>query len=144
MTRQRCVILEELKKLRAHPTADEVYEAVRKRLPRISLSTVYRDLEILCDWGKIQVLEIGCARKHFDYNTRDHYHVRCSRCGRVENLPVEPFTYLEQAFRDLCDYKVVGHRLELIGICPECKKDEERDSSESATTEQSGSGGIGR
>jgi len=141
MTRQRRVILEELKKLKAHPTADEIYEVVRKRLPRISLSTVYRDLETLCDWGMVRLLEVGCAKKHFDYDTRDHYHVRCSRCGRVENLPVEPFTYLEQAFRDLCDYEVTGHKLELIGFCPACKKKEGESSEEG--TGAGGRGGIG-
>ncbi len=125
MTRQRRVILEEIRKLDCHPTADEVYEAVRKRLPRISMSTIYRDLEALCDWGKIQVLEVGCSKKHFDADTKDHYHVRCARCGRVENLPVQPFSYLERAFRDLCDYEVIGHRLELLGLCPACQKAKE-------------------
>ena len=122
MTRQRRVILEELRKLDFHPTADEVYEIVRRRLPRISLSTVYRDLEVLCDYGEIQVLEIGCSKKHFDPETRSHYHARCSRCGRVENLPVEPFTYLERAFSDLCEYEITGHRMELIGLCPVCRQ----------------------
>ena len=124
MTRQRRVILEELKKLRAHPTADEVYEAVRKRLPRISLSTVYLNLETLCECGDIRMLEAGCSKRHFDYDTRDHYHVRCACCGRVENLPVEPFRYLTRAFSDLCDYEVAGHRLELIGLCPQCQQKE--------------------
>ncbi len=123
MTRQRRVILEEIRKFDGHPTADEVYEAVRKRLPRISLSTVYRDLETLCGHNMMQALEVGCAKKHFDADTKDHYHVRCALCGRVENLPVQPFSYLEQAFRDLCDYEVIGHRLELIGVCPQCRKE---------------------
>jgi len=131
MTRQRRVILEEIRSFDGHPTADEVYEAVRKRVPRISMSTIYRDLETLCDHGRIQVLEVGCSKKHFDANTKDHYHARCIRCGRVTNLPVQPFSYLEQAFRDLCDYKVVGHRLELLGLCPACQKaEEEREAAE--------------
>ena len=133
MTRQRRVILEEIRKFDGHPTANEVYEAVRKRLPRISMSTIYRDLETLCDYGKIQVLEVGCSKKHFDADTSDHYHARCVRCGRVTNLPVQPFTYLEKAFRDLCDYEVIGHRLELIGLCPECLKQKEEEQRRAAT-----------
>jgi len=133
MTRQRRVILEVLEKLNSHPTADEVYEAVRERLPRISLSTVYHNLELLCDRGMIQMLEVGCSKKHFDCDTRDHYHVRCARCGRVENLPIEPFSYLERALRHLSDYEVTGHKLELIGICPQCRqKEAEEDSSSDA------------
>lgn len=134
MTRQRRVILEEIRKLDSHPTADEVYEAVRKRLPRISMSTIYRDLEALCDYGKIQVLEVGCSKKHFDADSKDHYHARCARCGQVENLPVQPFSYLERAFRDLCDYEIIGHRLELLGLCPECQRlKEEQETVEGVT-----------
>jgi Fur family ferric uptake transcriptional regulator len=61
MTRQRRVILEELRKVNTHPSADEIYEIVRKRLPRISLGTVYRNLEILSESGDIQKLEPGCS-----------------------------------------------------------------------------------
>ncbi|MGE5577510.1 MAG: Fur family transcriptional regulator, partial [Syntrophothermus sp.] len=53
MTRQRQIILEELKNVTTHPTADEVYEMVRRRLPRISLGTVYRNLELLAEEGII-------------------------------------------------------------------------------------------
>lgn len=103
-------------------------------MTRISMSTIYRDLEALCDWGKIQVLEVGCSKKHFDADFKAHYHARCARCGRVENLSVQPFTYLEQAFRDLCDYEVIGHRLELLGLCPACQKaQEEREAVEGIT-----------
>ena len=135
MTRQRRVILEEIKKSGGHPTADEVYEAVRKRLPRISMSTIYRDLETLCDYGEIQVLEVGCSKKHFDAETGDHYHARCIRCGRVTNLPVQPFSYLEKAFRDLSDYQVMGHRLELIGLCPQCSKQQREERTQASTIE---------
>lgn len=121
----------------SHLTADEIYDAVRKRLPRISLSTVYHNLELLCDSGRIQMLEVGCSRKHFDTDTSDHYHVRCARCGRVENIPIEPFSYLERALRGLSSYEVTGHKLELIGICPQCKRDErEPDSSKDPRSEQ--------
>ena len=57
MTRQRGIILEELRKINTHPSADEIYERVRKHLPRISLGTVYRNLEILSELGEIQKLE---------------------------------------------------------------------------------------
>jgi Fur family ferric uptake transcriptional regulator len=66
MTRQRKVILEELRNVDTHPSADEIYEMVRKRLPHISLGTVYRNLEILSETGAIQKLELGCAQKKFD------------------------------------------------------------------------------
>ncbi|MDP3286289.1 MAG: transcriptional repressor, partial [Desulfobacterales bacterium] len=66
MTRQRAVILEELKKVKTHPGADEIYEMVRKRLPRISLGTVYRNLEVLSELREIQKFEHVGTLKRFD------------------------------------------------------------------------------
>jgi Fur family ferric uptake transcriptional regulator len=59
LTSQRQVILEELKKVKSHPTANEVYDMVRKRLPRIGLGTVYRNLDLLAERGIIKKLEVG-------------------------------------------------------------------------------------
>ncbi len=123
MTRQRGVILEELRKVNSHPTADEVYEMARRRLPRISLGTVYRNLEILSECGMIGKLELGGTQKRFDGNVKNHCHVRCARCGCIGDIPLEPFTGIENAVRRVSDYEIIGSRLELIGICPGCKEE---------------------
>ena len=67
-TRQREVILEELRKLRSHPTAPVLYEIVRRRLPRISLGTVYRNLELLAKSGVVRKLELSDSEARFDGN----------------------------------------------------------------------------
>jgi len=123
MTRQRGVILEELRKFNSHPTADEVYEMARRRLPRISLGTVYRNLEILSESGMIGKLELGGTQKRFDGNVEKHYHVRCVRCGCIGDVPLEPLTGIENALRRVSDYEIIGSRLEFIGICPGCKEE---------------------
>jgi len=120
MTRQRKVILEELRKVTTHPSADEIYEMVRKRLPRISLGTVYRNLEILSQLGEIQKLELGGTLKRFDGNPKDHYHVRCLECFRINDVPFDRFVNIEKKLGGVTDYKILGHRLELIGLCPDC------------------------
>ncbi len=122
MTHQRQVILEEIRKVNTHPTADEVYEMVRKRLPRISLGTVYRNLEILSTRGLIQKVGPLSSQMRFDGNTETHYHIRCNYCGRVEDAPIESMDDIENAVRSLSDYNIIGHKLEFIGICPECRK----------------------
>jgi len=66
MTRQRRVILEELQSKNNHPSADELYERVRAHLPRISLGTVYRNLEVLCELGEIQKLGLSGPLKRYD------------------------------------------------------------------------------
>lgn len=125
MTRQRRAILEELRKdMGSHPTAEEIYEMVRRRLPRISLGTVYRNLEVLSSSGEIGKLEFGSSQRRFDGDVGDHYHVRCLQCGHVEDAPVEPLKALEDTLRELTDYDVVGHSVEFTGICPKCKTKE--------------------
>ena len=119
MTRLRKVILEELRKVKTHPSADEVYEMVRRRLPRISLGTVYRNLEILSESGDIQKLEPGCSLKRFDGDTSEHCHIRCVRCDRIADAPL-PDLKVDLEGVNPTDFEITGHRLEFIGLCPEC------------------------
>jgi Fur family ferric uptake transcriptional regulator len=124
MTNQRQVILEEIKKLNSHPTADEIYAKVRKRLPRISLGTIYRNLETLASSGLIKKLGPGLPQKRFDGNTKDHYHITCARCGSIEDAPVEMSDgfseNLENTLGTLAKYRIYQHKLEFIGLCSGC------------------------
>lgn len=122
MTRQRKVILEELRKLNTHPSADEIYEVVRHRLPRISLGTVYRNLEVLSELGEIQKLELSGLLKRFDWNTKKHYHIRCVRCSRVDDAPIAPLNQLDNELYGATVFEIIGHNLEFTGLCPECSK----------------------
>ena len=122
MTRQRKIILEELRKVDTHPSADEVYEMVRKRLPRISLGTVYRNLEVLSKSGAIQKLEPGCSLKRFDGDPREHYHIRCIQCDRVVDAHLDidlSFSYKDCEGKN---FKIIGHKLEFIGLCTKCSE----------------------
>lgn len=110
----------------SHPTADEVYETVRKRMPRISLGTVYRNLEVLSRWGLARKLDLAGGRRRFDGSTVDHYHVRCVHCGEVADIPVGPLRNLEDSARSNTDFEILGHRLTFLGFCPRCKGDASR------------------
>jgi Fe2+ or Zn2+ uptake regulation protein len=124
MTKQRRVILETLRKKNIHPTADQIYELVRRQMPRISLGTVYRNLEILTALGEIQTLELSGTQKRYDGIPQKHYHIRCLHCGRVDDAPIAPLNRLEDDLYESTVYTIMGHRLEFIGLCPECSKDE--------------------
>jgi len=125
MTQQRRVILEELRKENIHPTADQLYELVRKRLPRISLGTVYRNLEILTSLGEIQTLEVSGSQKRYDGVPQKHYHIRCVNCDRVDDAPIAPLNRLEDELYGATVYTIMGHRLEFLGLCPACSQNEE-------------------
>lgn len=124
MTHQRQVILEEVKRGPEHPTADEIYEKVRKTLPRISMGTVYRNLDILASSGLIHKIEPGHPQKRFDGETRDHYHLTCVRCGKIEDAPIEPsdntLENLENALGRMTKFGIFGHKLEFLGLCAAC------------------------
>ena len=122
MTRQRRVILKELRRLNNHPSADELYERVRAHLPRISLGTVYRNLEILTELGEIQTLELSGSMKRFDGIPKKHYHIRCVNCGRVDDAPIAPLNQIEDELYGATVYTIIGHRLEFTGLCPNCSK----------------------
>lgn len=124
-TKQRRVILEEVKGVTTHPTADEVYEMVRHRLPHVSLGTVYRNLELLAGCGLIRQLEFAGSQRRFDGDTSDHHHVRCARCGRVDDIRGHLPCRVEEAFGPETGYRITGHRLEIMGMCPGCQKADE-------------------
>ena len=120
MTKQRQIILEELCKLKNHPTADEMNQILRRKMPRISLGTVYRNLEILSDCGMIQKIDVGGTQKRFDGNADVHYHIRCIRCNKVEDIDIEPDKKIENMARQMSKYTILRHHTEFIGICPAC------------------------
>ena len=120
LTSQRQVILEELQKVTSLPTANEVFDMVRKRLPRIGLGTVYRNLDLLAEKGIIKKLEVGGEQKRFDGDTSPHYHIRCVRCNRVEDIFIERHKELEKNAASCCNYKILDHHVQFSGICSNC------------------------
>lgn len=120
MTNQREMILRELKKSKGHPTADELYERVKKFMPRISLATVYRNLEILSDLKMIRKLEVSGRQKRFDSELEEHDHIYCVECQRIDNLDIGR-DRLVLPVEDAHGYTVTGRRLEVTGLCPKCQ-----------------------
>jgi len=120
LTNQRQVILEELRKVKTHPTASELYDMVRVRLPRIGLGTVYRNLELLADCGIINKMETGGEQKRFDGNPGPHYHIRCKTCGRVDDIDIPRLEDLDGQAAENCSYDIQGHHIEFIGTCADC------------------------
>lgn len=122
-TPQRKVILTELCAMDTHPTAAELYEIVRKKLPRVSLGTIYRNLEVLYEDGHINKLEFAGTEARFDGTIQAHHHLRCSECGCVRDLPAQMGTPAVPQPLYTGGFKITGHRLEYFGHCPDCQKD---------------------
>lgn len=120
MTRQRALILEALRNVTSHPTADEIYGMVREKMPRISLGTVYRNLDLLANSGEILCLDRAGAQKHFDGDTRPHYHVRCKHCGRIGDVFAAPAL---PSFNDVATggFTIEHMDVEFTGVCNACR-----------------------
>lgn len=120
MTKQKRVILEVLKNTKSHPTADWVYDKVKKKIPNISLGTVYRNLNILKNQGEILELSYGKGFSRFDGNASNHYHFTCENCGKILDVETPIASDVEKEISAHMGVKVSKHRFEFYGSCPDC------------------------
>jgi len=121
-TRQRQVVLEELMAECSHPTAGELYRRVRERLPRISLGTVYRNLEILQESGQAVRLA-GCSGQEARYDGRPepHLHFHCTGCENITDLETV-FPLMDDLLGStLENHEIDGYHVILRGTCRRCR-----------------------
>ncbi|MBM4182700.1 MAG: transcriptional repressor [Gemmatimonadetes bacterium] len=120
-TEQRATIYRYLVGTDVHPTADEVFSAVRRSLPGISLATVYKALETLVGCGLAVKLTYADDSARYDGRTDPHHHARCVVCDSVVDIPGEiAVSELEGARRRATGFTVTGYRLEFSGYCASC------------------------
>lgn len=131
-TVQRQIIADALCRLANHPTADEVYEAVHAEHPSVGRATVYRTLGRLADEGTIGRVRINNGADRFDHQTFAHYHVRCVRCGRVDDVMVAELRGIDDAAAAASGYRISGHSLQFDGVCPTCQAAEKNDEATTA------------
>jgi len=119
MTHQRLEVIRELAAAKHHPDADEVYRAVRERVPTISLDTVYRTLGTLAARGLIERISAPGATR-FDPDASAHHHFVCTRCGRIEDIEVDALDPVEVPDEIARIGEVTSVRLEMKGVCAAC------------------------
>ena len=119
-TRQLDQVFKALQGDHSHPFAHEIYKRVHKKLPRISLATVYRNLHSLVEEGKIQTLLLGEQVARYDPETSDHDHFICERCGRVSELFLKRSRRIDLTSLARDGYVVTTHRLTVYGMCQAC------------------------
>ena len=120
ITRQRQVILEELRKVDSHPDAKEVYDIVRHRLPNISLGTVYRNLNMLEQLGLLHRIQYGNI-SHYDGDLQRHFHLKCVMCAEVFNVDSSIIQGVDAHPLESQGFEVLDYKLELYGRCPNCR-----------------------
>lgn len=119
-SRQRSAVLHYLRSVTSHPTAESVYQEIREEFPKISLGTVYRNLNLLAEQGEILRLNCGDGVDHYDAELEPHDHFICRSCGQVYDLPLIPMEAADRQAEKLCAGRIEGHELYFYGICDSC------------------------
>lgn len=121
-TRQLDAVLDVVRVARDHPTAEQVLDRVRRRMPRVSLGTVYRNLEKLAAEGEVRVLHLAGRQSRFDGMTTDHDHFVCDACGGVSDLAVTaPMPTGHTTRLSAEGYEVRTQTRTFFGTCPGCR-----------------------
>lgn len=120
-SRQRDAIVNYLMTRTDHPTADAIYNAIRKDFPKISLGTVYRNLTLLTELGTIQRISCGGPSEHFDANCKPHNHFICNECGSIIDLEMENIDFVNTLAAKDFTGEITGYSIYFRGICEKCK-----------------------
>jgi len=129
LTRQRRIVLEVVQARDHHPTAAEVFDAARKKMPGISFATVYNSLRYLKESGLVREIAFGNGASRYDRETDRHDHALCSACGKLVDFDLPGTVALTRSAARASKFKAESVHLTLVGLCPKCRNSKQRSSS---------------
>jgi|Deesub1362A_J573_1020465.scaffolds.fasta_scaffold00011_74 Fur family peroxide stress response transcriptional regulator len=118
LTPQRMAIIETLIGNKTHPSADAIYDKIKKKFPMISYSTIYNTLRILIDLGELRELSIKENKINYDPNTEPHHHFLCEKCNRI----IDIFQEINFKSEHINTHKIRNYEIYFYGICSDCLK----------------------
>lgn len=121
-SKQRELILSNLKNRYDHPTAEMIYQDLKTNHPHLSLGTVYRNLNQLCEAKLINKIDIGNPMVHYDGKTEPHMHFICQECGQIIDIDIDERLMLQQ-FQNNLHYQIKTIHIQMTGVCQDCLKD---------------------
>ena len=122
LTPQRMAVLKILASSEGHPSVDKIYDQVKKSFPMTSLGTVYKTITLLKEMGEVLELGFSDGSNRYDGNKPyPHPHLICIKCKKIIDPEINTLKSLPKAVAENSGYKIVGHRLDFYGICPECQ-----------------------
>lgn len=130
LTPQRLAILKYLAGTGAHPSARQVFDEVREEYPKLSLATVYNTVSLLLRLGHLKVLEVA-EKRRLEVNLNPHINLICLKCNKIQDLPSTISLPGAEACQEL-GFTVSDYRLEYLGLCADCRREEEKNSAGAA------------
>lgn len=122
-SKQRELILNTLKENVVHPTAEYLYGKIKAKDPKISLATLYRNLNQLAENGIIKKIDGLEPSSHFDHNTHEHYHFICSKCHKVFDISADVAPDLIKKTENSTGFEIQSHDIVFTGLCKECREE---------------------
>ena len=123
LTPQRMAVLKILASNEGHPSAEQIYDRVKGDFPMTSLGTIYKTINLLKEMGEILELGFGNGSNRYDGNNPfPHPHLICIHCEQIVDLQVSSLVDMPQIAAEQTGYRIVDHRLNFFGICPDCQK----------------------
>lgn len=120
MTRQRKIVLQVVKESEEHPTAADIFDSAKKRLPTISYATVYNSLRYLKEAKMIREITFGNAASRYDSKSHRHDHAICTSCGKLIDFELKETVDLMRRAAQRTRFAPESIHLTLIGLCPQC------------------------
>ena len=130
VSKQREQILETFMKARGHLAIDDLYNAVRKKNPRIGLATVYRTMKVICDCGLAREVDFGDGVRRFEhkFHRQHHHHLVCIKCGRVIEVASGEIENLQKKLAKQHNFAPTKDTMKIFGICSKCKHSKKQQS----------------
>ena len=122
-TIQKDLVRNAVYEMKRHVTANEVYEFIKESYPTIGKGTVYRNLDILVEEGALRKVEVSEGPNRFDFTLKNHYHVRCVKCGEVSDVDMDEILDLMKKIHDTHGIEFLDYDISFKGICPKCRKE---------------------
>ena len=124
-TIQRKLVLDAVSLLGSHPSPEEVYFFIAKTHPTISKATVYRNLNLLANEGRLLKVQTPDGADRFDHNHHNHYHIQCEKCGKIFDINMDYMPKIYNKIKDSHGFIVSSHDITFKGTCPKCCKAKE-------------------
>jgi Fe2+ or Zn2+ uptake regulation protein len=122
-TNQRALILEIIHEGKGHLDATEIYRRAQQKQPRISLSTVYRNLQAFKKLGLVEEVHFGENHHHYEVTpSPEHHHLICADCGRVIEFRYPLARYVKRNIPEAKDFDILSTEIQMTGYCPECRR----------------------
>ncbi len=121
LTPQRLAVYKYLMSTKEHPSAEIIYKALQPNYPTMSLATVYKAVKTLVEVKLVQEINVGEGNFRYDGNPKQHAHIQCLSCSKVDDLEDISFNNLNQTAEDKSGYKILSNKVFFYGICKECQ-----------------------